>query len=147
MSDIAQELHKILEKPLNEASFKRAIKQLAITVERETGLPLQRVYREIAYQAFWNRIAKTGLRFILKGGFSLELQSDTPTRVTTDIDMIYMEDADGRSSQEDPRMIISDAIKKSLEGNAGDFFKFKFEIDHHLTFYKCSMSRARLESS
>jgi hypothetical protein len=65
MSDIAQELHKILEKPLSESSFKRAIKQLAITVERETGLPLQRVYREIAYQAFLNRIAKSGLRFIL----------------------------------------------------------------------------------
>lgn len=124
---ISNQLTKILERPTNEASFKRAIKKLASHVEQESGLPLQRIYREIAYQAFLNRISKSGLRFILKGGFSLELQSETPTRVTTDIDMIYL--TRGLEKNPNGRKVISEAIKKALLEHTGDFFKFKFEED------------------
>jgi predicted nucleotidyltransferase component of viral defense system len=124
---ISNRLTKILERPTNEPSFKRAIKHLASHVEQETGLPLQRIYREIAYQAFLNRISKSGLRFILKGGFSLELQSETPTRVTTDIDMIYMTEV--LEQNPNGRKIISEAIRKALLEHTGDFFKFKFEED------------------
>lgn len=125
MSDINDLINSLLSNPIkNESQFKSALKKLTEAVSKETGISRQRAAREIAYQAFLSRIGKSGIGFILKGGYAIEIRSKKPGRTTVDIDLLFRHENDSGLSERD---YLYKILEKALSESVDDFFRFEIE--------------------
>jgi predicted nucleotidyltransferase component of viral defense system len=100
------------------AAFRAALEQRLANVARETGTDLDRLRRRAVFERILVRLAAApDARWILKGGFALEVRLGDRARATRDLD-VAMSDA-GHDAAE-----VRDALIDALARDAGDSFTF-----------------------
>lgn len=96
--------------------FRRSLDQRIITFARESGLPHDRLRKDIAFQRLVARFVERGDdRWALKGGVGILWRVDRDARATRDVDANWTGDLDGLER------FLDDAQAVSL----GDWFAFE----------------------
>lgn len=102
----------------NASAFRMALEQRLKDAAGDDGARLARDRKRIAFDRLLARLAATGPdRWLLKGGFALELRLHDRARATKDVDLEWQTDG-----QE-----LLDALIDAAEHDAGDYFTFQFE--------------------
>ena len=100
------------------AAFRAALEQRLANTARETGTDLDRLRRRAVFERILARLAAApDERWILKGGFALEVRLGDQARATRDLD-VAMSDA-GQDASE-----VRDALIDALARDASDSFTF-----------------------
>ena len=73
------------------SAFRRALEERLRTRSLDTGVPLVRLRKTVAFDRFLARIAAGPLTtWVLKGGFLMQLRIGDRARTTKDIDLLAM---------------------------------------------------------
>lgn len=100
------------------AAFRAALEQRLANAASATGTDLDRLRRRTVFERILARLsAATDERWILKGGFALEVRLGDRARATRDLD-VAMEDASHNGAD------VRDALIDALSIDAGDSFTF-----------------------
>jgi len=98
------------------AAFRRALEDRLRTMSLETGVPLVRLRKMVAFDRFLFRLFLHGPdQWIVKGGFALQLRLGDNARTTKDIDLLSMSEV-----QE-----IYPHLRKAGAIDIGDWFAFE----------------------
>jgi len=91
----------------------------------EMGIPLARLRKTVAFDRLLARMtsAEQGSRWLLKGGFALQIRMQEGARTTKDIDVLL------RDARGDAHDLLVDASKLALH----DWFEFEIAASHALT--------------
>ena len=99
-------------------AFRQALEDRLRHQQRESGLPLARLRKTVAFERF---LARLDNRWVLKGGLALQFRTLRP-RTTLDIDLDILDD----------RANSSDKITRILQGSArnklNDYFEFRVRL-------------------
>lgn len=99
-------------------SFRRALETRLRDQSLETGMPLVRLRKMVAFDRFLARLMEADPpHWILKGGLVLQLRLGQRARTTKDIDVLYLE------AQEEAWETLRNAGRRDI----GDWFEF--EVD------------------
>ena len=75
------------------AAFRRALEDRLRTMSLETGIPLIRLRKMVAFDRFLSRLFFHGSeQWVVKGGFALQLRLGASARTTKDIDLLVMDE-------------------------------------------------------
>jgi predicted nucleotidyltransferase component of viral defense system len=75
------------------AAFRRALEDRLRTISLETGVPLVRLRKMVAFDRFLARLfSHEPDQWVVKGGFALQLRLGNSARTTKDIDLLSMSD-------------------------------------------------------
>lgn len=100
------------------SAFRMALEQRLKDAAGDDGARLARDRKRIAFDRLLARLAATGPeRWLLKGGFALELRLRNRARATKDVDLEWQ--ADGEE--------LLDALIDAAEHDIGDYFTFQVE--------------------
>lgn len=103
-------------------AFRAALEERLKNHSRKTGIDLQRLRRQVAFDRFLNRLF---LHFagdlLLKGGYAMELRLEH-ARATKDIDLIINASAVGDRENQD--RVIQQKLQDAVVKNVDDFFEF-----------------------
>lgn len=100
------------------AAFRMALEQRLKESARGDGARLARDRKLIAFDRLLARLAATAPdRWLLKGGFALELRLEARARATKDVDLEWHADA----------AALLDELIDAAEHDAGDYFAFEIE--------------------
>ena len=100
----------------NGAGFRRALEDRLRTMNLQTGVPLVRLRKMVAFDRFLSRLFIHGTdRWVIKGGFALQLRLGASARTTQDIDLLLM----GEIQEIYPHLRDAGAI------DLGDWFAFE----------------------
>lgn len=100
------------------AAFRAALEQRLANAANATGTDLDRLRRRAVFERILARLsAATAERWILKGGFALEVRLGDRARATRDLD-IAMQDAGSDGAE------VRDALIDALSIDVGDAFTF-----------------------
>lgn len=100
------------------AAFRTALDQRLANAARDTGIDLGRLRRRVVFERILARLGMaTTERWILKGGFALEVRLGERARATRDLDVALAEPANDGAD-------VRDALIDTLSADAGDSFKF-----------------------
>jgi len=98
------------------AAFRRALEDRLRTISLETGIPLVRLRKMVAFDRFLSRLFSQGSdQWVVKGGFALQLRLGASARTTKDIDLLVMDE----TQKIHPQLRNAGAI------NLGDWFAFE----------------------
>lgn len=98
------------------AAFRRALEDRLRTMSLETGAPLVRLRKMVAFDRFLSRLFSLGSdQWVVKGGFALQLRLGANARTTKDIDLLVMDE----TQKIFPQLRNTGAI------NLGDWFTFE----------------------
>lgn len=98
-------------------AFRMALKAHAAKRATRLGVPLDRVFKLIAFERLLARLSRAGLHFVVKGGLALEYRLDR-ARTTRDVDLsVY---------QAGPEE-LADRLNAAGRLDLGDFFTFRFQ--------------------
>lgn len=101
-----------------QAAFRAALEQRLANAANATGTDLDRLRRRAVFERVLARLSSaTDERWILKGGFALEVRLGDRARATRDLD-VAMQDASHDGAE------IRDALIDALSINVGDGFTF-----------------------
>jgi hypothetical protein len=100
----------------NGSAFRRALEVRLLNQSLQTGMPLTRLRKMIAFDRYLARLIKIqpGM-WILKGGFAMQLRLGAGARTTKDIDLLLL---DGRQD-------IPAALRLAGAVKLGDWFSFE----------------------
>jgi hypothetical protein len=99
------------------AAFRRALEDRLRTMSLETGVPLVRLRKMVAFDRFLSRLFTHGSdQWVVKGGFALQLRLGISARTTKDIDLLAMGEAQG---------IIYPHLRDVGAIDLGDWFTFE----------------------
>lgn len=100
----------------NSSAFRRALEDRLRNIHLETGTPLSRIRKLIAFDRFIARLIKNDANhWILKGGLALELRLGNRARTTKDMDLLALYTADN----------IHGLLVKLSKADLEDFFSFQ----------------------
>lgn len=100
------------------SAFRMALEQRLKDAAGSDGARLARDRKRIAFDRLLARLAATGPdRWLLKGGFALELRLHDRARATKDVDLEWRTDGEE----------LLDALIDAAEHDAGDYFAFQVE--------------------
>lgn len=100
------------------AALRAALEARLVNASRATGTDLDRLRRRVVFERILARLATaTGERWILKGGFALEVRLGDRARATRDLDVALGEPAEDGAD-------VRDALIDTLSTGAGDDFAF-----------------------
>lgn len=100
------------------SAFRMALEQRLKDTAEDDGARLARDRKRIAFDRLLARLAATGPdRWLLKGGFALELRLHDRARATKDVDLEWQTDGEE----------LLDALIDAAEHDAGDYFTFQVE--------------------
>lgn len=106
----------------NAAAFRAALESRLNAAAREGGRPVGRARKLVAFSRLLARLERAAPeRWVLKGGFALELRITGQARATKDVDI------DWATSIED----AGDALLAATALNLGDYFEFEIEKVGH----------------
>ena len=75
------------------AAFRRALEDRLRTMSLETGIPLIRLRKMVAFDRILSRLFLHGSeQWVVKGGFALQLRLGASARTTKDIDLLVMDE-------------------------------------------------------
>ena len=98
------------------AAFRRALEDRLRIMSLETGIPLVRLRKMIAFDRFLSRLfLHKPDQWVVKGGFALQLRLGTGARTTKDVDLLVL----GGMQEIYPHLREAGAI------NLGDWFAFE----------------------
>lgn len=97
-------------------SFRQALETRIRQYQKESGLPIVRVRKTIAFERF---LARLGDGWILKGGFALQLRMDR-ARTTMDIDLLAIQ---SKSVE-----VMTEQIQGFGRSDIGDYFTFIIRV-------------------
>ena len=119
------------------AAFRRALEVRLRTMSLETGIPLVRLRKMIAFDRFLSRLFLHGPdQWVVKGGFALQLRLGASARTTKDIDLLVL----GGVQEIYPHLREAGAI------NLGDWFTFEVMDTTHSDIEQIGGLRYRLHS-
>ena len=73
------------------SAFRRSLEDRLRTMSLETGVPLVRLRKMVAFDRFLSRLFLHGPdQWVVKGGFALQLRLGAIARTTKDIDLLVM---------------------------------------------------------
>ena len=103
------------------ASFRQALEERLKSIASDKGMPLDRLRRTVTFDRFLARLfdpLRRDSRWLLKGGYALELRFNTIARTTRDIDFSipHMENP----NEETIRDLLQNEAKKDM----ADWFEF-----------------------
>lgn len=109
-------------------NFRQALDERLKTMAHQENLSINDLHRQVVFDRFLSRLDPE--RFVLTGGYSLELRLPK-SRSTTDID-VYIRDQDlaSRSDSELAAAILF-ALRQQAEKDLDDYFSF--EVERELT--------------
>ena len=97
-------------------SFRQALESRTLSVNRDTGTPIIRLRKMVAFDRFLVRLIQYQPdEWVLKGGFALQLRLGDQARTTKDIDVLF------RSEGVD----IHKSLQKAGFLDLGDWFRFE----------------------
>lgn len=100
------------------AALRAALEARLVNASRATRTDLDRLRRRVVFERILARLATaTGERWILKGGFALEVRLGDRARATRDLDVALGEPAEDGAD-------VRDALIDTLSAGAGDDFAF-----------------------
>lgn len=103
-------------KYVTAAAFRRALVDHLNERARREGVPVGRLQKQVAFERFLARLFHDGSeRWVLKGGYALELRLARPGRATRDLDLNVPPPA-----ADD----LLDALQRVAELDVGDYFTF-----------------------
>ena len=118
-------------------AFRRALEDRLRTMSLETGVPLVRLRKMVAFDRFLSRLFLQGQdQWVVKGGFALQLRLGTRARTTKDIDLLVI----GEVQEIYPHLRGAGAI------DLGDWFTFEVSDTIHSDIYDIGGLRYRLYS-
>jgi len=98
------------------AAFRRALADHLINRARSNGLPVNRLQKQLTFERFLARLFHGGgQRWVLKGGYALELRRPGLARATRDIDLNLPPPAAAD---------LLDELQRAAELDVGDYFAF-----------------------
>jgi hypothetical protein len=98
------------------AAFRRALTDHLNNRSRREGVPVSRLQRQVTFERFLARLFRgEGQRWVLKGGYALELRLSGTARATRDLDLNVPPPAA-------PDLV--DELQGAAELDMGDFFEF-----------------------
>lgn len=119
------------------AAFRRALEDRLRTMSLETGVPLVRLRKMVAFDRFLSRLFTHGPdQWVVKGGFALQLRLGASARTTKDIDLLVM----GEVKERYPHLRDAGAI------DLGDWFAFEVMDTIHSDIDDIGGLRYRLHS-
>lgn len=100
----------------NGSAFRRALKDRLRAGSLQTGMPLTRLRKMVAFDRYLARLVKNQPgQWVLKGGLALQLRLGAGSRTTKDIDVLLM---DGGQD-------ISMALRRAGAVELVDWFSFE----------------------
>lgn len=100
--------------------FRRALESRLLADAREGGVDVNRMRRALAFERFLARLFQEGTeRWVLKGGYALELRFPGRARSTRDLDLNV------------PPPVMSDLLEElqlASRRDLGDFFEFRVNV-------------------
>jgi len=100
------------------ADFRAALEERLRRAATERGQPVARLRKTVVFDRLLARLIKVAPgRWVLKGGFALDLRRDLRARLTKDVDLDLVEDEE--SARRD--------LQASANLDMGDFFDFQIE--------------------
>jgi len=119
------------------AAFRRALEDRLRTMSLETGIPLIRLRKMVAFDRFLSRLFSHGSeQWVVKGGFALQLRLGASARTTKDIDLLVM----------DETQKIYPQLKNAGAIDLGDWFTFEVMDTTHPRTEDIGGLRYRLHS-
>jgi predicted nucleotidyltransferase component of viral defense system len=119
------------------AAFRRALEDRLRATSLETGVPLVRLRKMVAFDRFLARLfAYEPDQWVVKGGFALQLRLGNSARTTKDIDLLSMSAV--------PE--IYPYLRKAGTLNLGDWFAFEVRDTAHSDFDEIGGLRYRIHS-
>ena len=101
------------------AAFRRALEERLRSKSLNDGIPLFRLRKMVAFDRFLARLVKSQPeRWLLKGGFSIQLQIIDKARTTKDLDILIL------SKTQD----ILTMLRQACEADLGDWFTFEVSL-------------------
>lgn len=105
----------------NAAAFRRALEDRLQNIARERAVPLDRLRRQVTFDRFLARMfdaSRSDQKWLLKGGYALEIRFHHLARTTKDIDFSipHMKNPDEN--------VIRDMIQTEMKKDVSDWFEF-----------------------
>jgi hypothetical protein len=130
----------------NALDFRKSLEERLKNQSRKTGVDLQRLRRQVAFDRLLCRLFKFFSNdLLLKGGYAMELRFDY-ARTTKDIDLVLHASRIGLSENRDQiiRQLLQDAIRQNID----DQFQFLVgEATHDLEATPYGGSRFPIDAS
>ena len=104
-------------------SFLDALKEKQRKIVSDTGYTANRVRTIIAFERVLARIFESNHKWVLKGGFAMELRVSNP-RTTKDIDLAIREESLLKSNTEETNKALHELLIEIAFIDLNDFFKF-----------------------
>ena len=107
------------------ADYRSALETKIISQRDTTSMPVGRLRKSVAFDAFLARLSQANTGFVLKGGFALELRLQL-SRSTKDLDFVLKSEL-RQSSKGTPKLlreILERALSKTMINTDDRFFEF-----------------------
>jgi hypothetical protein len=119
------------------AAFRRALEDRLRSRSLRTGIPLVRLRKMVAFDRFLARLIRhQPERWILKGGFAIQLRLPDKARTTKDMDFLTLD------KSQDVLFLLRQTGKVDLE----DWFSFEVEQSEDQTFDEFAGTRFHIQS-
>jgi hypothetical protein len=119
------------------AAFRRALEERLRSKSLNDGVPLFRLRKMVAFDRFLARLVKSQPeRWLLKGGFSIQLQIIDKARTTKDLDILIL------SKTQD----ILTMLRQACEADLGDWFTFEVSLPEDQAIDNFGGSRYHIRS-
>jgi hypothetical protein len=119
------------------AAFRRALEERLRSKSLQDGVPLFRLRKMVAFDRFLARLVKSQPeRWLLKGGFSIQLQIIDKARTTKDLDILIL------SKTQDILMML----RQACEADLGDWFTFEVSLPEDQAIDNFGGSRYHIRS-
>jgi hypothetical protein len=118
------------------SEFKNLLKKTLDGLVRTTGKDMHTLRREVVFEAALRRMGRSGIPFVLKGAYALEVRSPLRSRTTKDLDILLLDSGEMLGKEDDIFLqAVRGVVARSLRTEADDFFSFeivevKKEIDN-----------------
>lgn len=107
------------------ASFRRELKRSLDSQAVESGRDMHAMRREVAFEACLKRLAGSGMPFVLKGAYALEVRSPLRARTTKDVDILMLDGPAGGAWGDAAASDVHRRVAAALRTPSDDPFSFE----------------------
>lgn len=126
MNDLKIKDLKIKDTCKSASEFKNLLKKTLDGLVRSTGKDMHTLRREVVFEAALKRLASSGVPFVLKGAYALEVRNPMKSRTTKDLDILLLAGQELLDKEDDHFLpAVRSVMAKSLSVESDDFFSFE----------------------
>ena len=109
----------------NQEAFRQALGERLKQRSQENGIDLNRLYKQVAFERLLARFFNEDLpRWLLKGGYAIELWLGGRARATKDIDLTIPHLTFISKKDVDNLVVIRELLQEKAAQDMGDYFQF-----------------------